>query len=115
MMVYGVAEQILTDQGSNFESERMHELMELLDIRKIRSSAGHAMGDGQSERMVRTMKEMIDAYVTMNTKTTGMRIWTNCFSRTIQQCIGVRKSHQWKKCFTERSKYRWTFSTKQLI
>jgi hypothetical protein len=63
MMVYGVAEQILTDQGSNFESELMHELMELLDIRKIRSSAGHAMGDGQSERMVRTMKEMITAYV----------------------------------------------------
>ena len=34
MMVYGLAEQILTDQGSNFEAELMDELMDLLDMQE---------------------------------------------------------------------------------
>ena len=63
MMVYGLAEQILTDQGSNFEAEMMDELMDLLDIRKVRSSAFYPQGDGQSEVMVRTLKQMISAFV----------------------------------------------------
>ena len=63
MMVYGVAEQILTDQGANFEAELMDELMDLLDIRKVRSSAYYPQGDGQSEVMVRTIKQMISAFV----------------------------------------------------
>ena len=51
MLVCGLAEQILTDQGSNFEAELMDELMDLLDIRKVRSSAFYPLGDGQSEVM----------------------------------------------------------------
>ena len=37
--------------------------MDLLDIRKVRSSAFYPQGDGQSEVMVRTIKQMISAFV----------------------------------------------------
>jgi len=63
MMIYGLAEQVLSDQGASFESELLAELMDLLDIRKVRTSAFHPQTDGISEKAVGTIKQMISAYV----------------------------------------------------
>ena len=56
MYTYGIPEQILTDQGRDYESALIAELMDLFDIHKIRTSPYHPQADGLSERMVQTSK-----------------------------------------------------------
>ena len=58
---YGVPQTLLTDQGTNFESQLMKEICDLLGIRKVRTSTFHPRTDGQAERMNRTIKERIAA------------------------------------------------------
>ena len=63
MLTYGIAENILTDQGTDFESHLIEELCELLDIHKIRSTPFHPQADGFSEALVKIRKNMIPNYV----------------------------------------------------
>jgi transposase InsO family protein len=60
---YGVPESILTDRGSNYQSELVQELWELLDIHGLRTTAFRPQTDGESERNFRTLQIMIAAYV----------------------------------------------------
>jgi hypothetical protein len=60
---YGIPTQILSDRGTNFQAMVMHELCELLDIRQTRTTAYHPQTDGISERLMRTIKPMIAAYL----------------------------------------------------
>ena len=60
---YGIPECILTDQGRNYESELTAELMEMLDINKLRCTSYHAMGNGLNERYNRTLQEMLKPMV----------------------------------------------------
>ena len=60
---HSIPTQIITDQGTNFQSETLSEVYELLDIYKTRSTAYHPQTDGQTERFMRTLKSMISAYV----------------------------------------------------
>ncbi len=57
--VLGIPEQILTDQGTNFDSKLIHELCELAGTRKIRTSAYHPQTNGQCERFNSTLLSMI--------------------------------------------------------
>jgi hypothetical protein len=65
---YGIPESILTDQGTNFMSELLDEIYMLLDIQKLKTTAYHPECDGQSERNVQTMKEMIKHFIEKDQK-----------------------------------------------
>ena len=60
---HGIPEQILSDQGTDFQSVLISELFELLDIHRHRTSPFHPQTDGLSERTIRTVKQMIKAFI----------------------------------------------------
>lgn len=60
---YGVPEIIHTDQGSNFESQLIHELCDYLQITKTRTSPYHAQSDGMVEIFNKTLQSMLSNYV----------------------------------------------------
>ena len=66
ILKFGIPDQILTDQGTNFQSELVEQIWNLLDVHKTRTTPYHPQCDGQSERFMRTLKEMISAYVSEN-------------------------------------------------
>ena len=57
--VYGFPERIHTDQGANFESELIAELLRLAGVTKSRTTAYHPMGNGGTERFNRMLGSML--------------------------------------------------------
>ena len=60
---HGMPETILSDQGTNYQAALISELLELLDVRRVRTSPYHPECDGLTERFNRTLKTMIASYV----------------------------------------------------
>lgn len=60
---HGVPDSILTDKATNFQSELLAEIWELLDVRKLRTSPYYPQCDGITERFNRTLKSMIASFV----------------------------------------------------
>ena len=60
---HGVPDKIITDQGTNYQSNLISELYEVLDIEKARTSPYHPESDGLSERGNRTNKAALTALV----------------------------------------------------
>jgi len=56
---YGCPLQILTDQGSGFESELFQELCVLLNVQKLRTSSFKASTNGTLERLHRTLNSLL--------------------------------------------------------
>lgn len=65
---HGVPEQVHTDQGRNFESKLFQEVMNLLGIRKTRSTPLHPQSDGQVERQHRTISDYLSKFISENQK-----------------------------------------------
>ena len=65
---HGIPDQILTDQGSNFQSDLLDQFYELFDIHKTRTTPFYPQCDGQAERFMSTLKAMIRAYIQPNQK-----------------------------------------------
>lgn len=59
--VFGFPERIHSDQGPNFESELISELLEVSGVRKSHTTPYHPMGNGSVERFNRTLGGMIRA------------------------------------------------------
>ncbi|KAK7878779.1 hypothetical protein WMY93_030939 [Mugilogobius chulae] len=57
--VYGFPERIHSDQGANFESELIAELLRLSGVSKSHTTAYHPMGNGGTERFNRTLGNML--------------------------------------------------------
>lgn len=57
--IYGFPQRIHSDQGANFESELIAELLELSGVSKSRTSPYHPMGNGTTERFNRTLGNML--------------------------------------------------------
>ena len=55
----GIPEEILSDQGSNFMSELLSKVMELLQIHHLKTSPYHPQTDGMLERFHGTLKGMM--------------------------------------------------------
>lgn len=55
----GIPSEILTDQGSNFLSELMQKVMEILQVKQIKTSPYHPQCDGMLERFHGTLKSMM--------------------------------------------------------
>ena len=64
--IFGLPESILTDQGSNFMSDTLSCLYDLLDIRQLRTSPYHPECNGITERFNQTLKNMITAFINEN-------------------------------------------------
>ena len=60
---YGMVEQILTDQGVNYESRLIKQLCSLVGSDKLRTSTYHAPGNGTAERPNKTLKPNIAKFV----------------------------------------------------
>lgn len=60
----GIPSEILTDQGSNFQSQSMKELCKQLGIKQLRTTAYHPQTDGAVEKFNRTLGDMLTAHVT---------------------------------------------------
>ena len=55
--------KILSDQGTNFESEMIHQLCDMLHIKKIRTSAHHPQTNGQCEKQNGTLCDKLASMV----------------------------------------------------
>jgi len=56
---FGLPNQLHTDQGRNFESKLFHEMCQLTGVVKTRTTPFHPQTDGQTERMNRTLLQML--------------------------------------------------------
>lgn len=68
ILVYGVPEICLTDQGQNFLSELLKELCRLFDITKLRTVAYWPQGNGRCEATHKTIKKYLSYFVDDNQK-----------------------------------------------
>lgn len=59
--VFGFPERIHSDQGANFESQLISELLRVSGVRKSHTTPYHPMGNGSVERFNRTLGGMIRA------------------------------------------------------
>lgn len=59
--VYGFPQRIHSDQGANFESQLIQELLQIAGVKKSRTTPYHPMGNGHTERFNRTLGNMIRA------------------------------------------------------
>lgn len=59
--IYGFPKRIHSDQGANFESQLIKELLELAGVHKSHTTPYHPMGNGIAERYNRTLGNMIRA------------------------------------------------------
>uniref|UniRef100_A0A3B1JBI6 Gypsy retrotransposon integrase-like protein 1 n=1 Tax=Astyanax mexicanus TaxID=7994 RepID=A0A3B1JBI6_ASTMX len=57
--LYGFPERIHADQGANFESHLIQELLQIAGVNKSRTTSYHPMGNGHVERFNRTLGSMI--------------------------------------------------------
>ena len=55
----GIPKEILTDQGSNFQSQLLGELYRLLHVEALRTSPYHPQTNGLVERFNKTLKQML--------------------------------------------------------
>jgi hypothetical protein len=56
---HGCPDTLHSDQGRNFESKLLKELLKILQIRKTRTTAYHPSGNGQVESFNRTLKNIL--------------------------------------------------------
>ncbi len=56
---YGIPGQLHSDQGRQFESALWSEMCRLLHITKTRTTAFHPQGDGQAERSIKSVTEIL--------------------------------------------------------
>ncbi|XP_042299936.1 uncharacterized protein LOC121917889, partial [Sceloporus undulatus] len=64
----GFPKEILTDQGSNFMSQTLQKMWELLRVKPLRTSIYHPQANGMVERFNRTLKGMLRKFVESHPK-----------------------------------------------
>ena len=62
MTLFGVPRRILTDQGPNLESHLVYDALNYFGVSKGRTAIYHPQTDGQTERMNRSILEMLRHY-----------------------------------------------------
>jgi hypothetical protein len=65
---FGIPQEIITDQGTQFESQLFKEICKMLDINKKRTTGFHPKANGMVERFNRTLESMLSMFVASNQK-----------------------------------------------
>ena len=60
---FGPPTVIHSDQGRNFDSTLMHEIYNIMGVKKSRTTAYHPQGDGLVERQNRTLQDILSNFV----------------------------------------------------
>jgi transposase InsO family protein len=68
VLVHGVPEEVLTDQGTNFLSKTMDELYKQLGVKRKRTAAYRPCCDGLVKRFNRTLGDILASYVSKGSK-----------------------------------------------
>ena len=76
----GIPREILTDQGTNFMSQLLKELCNLLHISQIRTSPYHPQTDGLVKRFNKTLKLMLRKLVSKEGKNWDRLLWYVLFA-----------------------------------
>jgi transposase InsO family protein len=61
---FGVPQELHSDQGRNFESRLMQEILQRLGVDKTRTTPLHPQSDGMVERYIRTVEDHLQKVVT---------------------------------------------------
>lgn len=88
---FGLPRQIHSDLGKNFESKLFHELCALTGVRKSHTTPFHPQSDGQTERMNRTLLQMLRTTADENPHSWPQRLHTvlSAYRMTVHQVTGV--------------------------
>lgn len=88
--VYGMPRRIHSDQGPNFESALIDELLSVAGVQKSHTMPYHLMGNGSCERMNRTLGNMIRALPTKakHRWTQALKSLTFVYNCTIHETTG---------------------------
>ena len=71
---FGPPQILHSDQGTNFDSNLIKSVCDLMGIQKIRTTAYHPQGDGQIERQNRTLQEILSTFVSEHPDTWDLHI-----------------------------------------
>ena len=63
ILTHGCVSEILTDRGTHFTGSMMHQLLKLLNIKHLVTTAYHAQCDGQAERALKTFVSIISHFI----------------------------------------------------
>jgi hypothetical protein len=78
ILIHGVPEEVLTDQGSNFLSKTMDSFYSQLGVKRKMTTAYRPCCDGLVERFNRTLADMLASYLL-----TGRNNWDDYLSHAI--------------------------------
>lgn len=63
MRQHGTPAAILSDQGTNFECKAFEAYCREAGVKKVRTTSYHPQCNGLAERTIKTVKQMLSAYV----------------------------------------------------
>jgi len=88
---FGSPRQLLTDHGSEFESELFQELIKWMEINKLRTTVFHPSCNGVVERLYGTLNSML-----AKTANESQRDWGECLplvlGATPHESTGLKKT-----------------------
>jgi len=71
---FGPLQILHSDQGTNFESNLINSICDLMGIQKTRTKAYHPQGDGQIEKQNKTLQEILSTFVSEHPDTWDLHI-----------------------------------------
>jgi len=88
---FGLPRQLHSDLGRNFESKLFHELCQLVGTTKSHMTAFHSCCDGQAERQIRSLVQMLKATANENPVTWPQRLPTlmSAYRMTVHKTTGI--------------------------
>ena len=96
--------ELHTDQGRNFESELIHQICNVYDIKKTKTTAYHPQGDGQVERYNKTMMTIVNALVQHMPEKwdEALPFATAAYNGTVHETTGFTPNYMWymRECRT---------------
>ncbi|KAJ8385115.1 hypothetical protein AAFF_G00192560 [Aldrovandia affinis] len=88
--IYGFPKRIHSDQGANFESRLLKDLLEMAGVQKSHTTPYHPMGNGITERFNRTLGGMIRALPPKSKSRWPqmLQMLTFCYNATVHETTG---------------------------